>query len=87
MPTLGAGPARLGPNLSSIIGRSAGAVSGYAYSPALKASGIVWTFDNLNKYVTESATLVPGTTMVFPGISTAQDRVNLIAYFATNTGP
>ncbi|MCZ4094061.1 c-type cytochrome [Sinorhizobium psoraleae] len=33
----------VGPNLQGIVGRAAGAVEGFRYSPALKDSGVTWT--------------------------------------------
>ncbi len=40
-------PNAQGPNLHNIVGRTAGAVDGYAYTKANKESGIQWTEKNL----------------------------------------
>jgi cytochrome c len=32
----------IGPHLNDVFGRQAGSVEGYAYSPALKNSGLTW---------------------------------------------
>ncbi|MFA5538942.1 MAG: cytochrome C [Gemmobacter sp.] len=44
---------RVGPNLYGIIGRPAGAVEGFRYSPALAAAGeqgLVWDIENFDVY-------------------------------------
>lgn len=71
----------LGPNLASVVGRKAGA-TGFAYSPGLKASGLVWTRPNLDRYLTAPARMVPGTKMVI-AVPSAADRAALVNYLAT----
>lgn len=58
-----AAPAGIGPNLAGVVGRKAGS-TGFAYSPALKASGLTWTKANLDTFLTAPGRLVPGTRMV-----------------------
>lgn len=72
----------LGPNLTCVIGSTAGAhAEGYAYSDALKKSGIVWDEAKLGEWVQGPSKLVPGTKMIFPaGVKDETDRANLIAY-------
>ena len=77
------GGKRLGPSLAGVVGRKAGNVPGYAYSPAMRGSKIVWDARNLDAYLTRPATTVPGTKMVFVGIANPADRANLIAYLNT----
>jgi cytochrome c len=71
----------VGPRHRGVVGRVAGTVPGYAYSPALKNSHIVWSRENLDRWLTNPQALVPGTKMFFamPG---AQDRADVIAYLA-----
>jgi cytochrome c len=79
--TFGAGQGTLvGPNLHGVFGRAAGAVPGFAYSPALAASGLVWTPRALEAWLTEPQTFVVGTTMGFTGYRSATDRRDLIAF-------
>src|SRR6516162_760951 len=40
-----------GPSLVGVVGRRAGSVAGFPYSEALKTSGLVWTDDNLLKWI------------------------------------
>ncbi|MGA0601012.1 c-type cytochrome [Caulobacter sp. KR2-114] len=74
-----------GPNLHGVFGRKAGSKEGFAYSDALKASGITWDADKLNQWLTNPKGLVPGTKMTFVGLQDPKDRTDLIAYLKTIT--
>lgn len=69
-----------GPNLFGIIGKPAGQVAGFAYSDALKASGIIWTTAELDGYIADPAAKIPGTTMVAGAIADPAKRQAVIAY-------
>jgi cytochrome c len=45
------GDNRLGPNLSKIVGRKAGSLPNYTYSPAMKDAGFVWDQDKLTRFI------------------------------------
>ena len=77
------GRAVLGPNLSGVVGRKAAATA-FNYSPALKASNIVWTRANLDRYMQAPMRMVPGTRMVI-AVSDAGQRAALLNYFARPT--
>jgi cytochrome c len=70
----------IGPNLHGLFGRPAASVDGFAYSPALAQSGLVWTPVSLSAWLADPAGFVRGTTMAFTGYASAQDRRDLIAY-------
>ncbi len=72
----------MGPNLSGVIGRKA-ATTEFNYSPAMKASGIVWTADKLDAFLLKPAAVVKGSRMAFVGLPRAEDRANVIAYLTT----
>lgn len=76
-------PAKIGPNLSGVVGRKGGSVPGYRYSAAMKAKAPVWNDANLDAWLTAPAKLVPGTSMAFAGLSNPADRKALIAYLKT----
>lgn len=79
---------RVGPHHCGLIGRKAGTVAGFDYSPAMKKSGIVWTARTLNRFLADPARLVPGTTMTYAGIPEPKERADLIAYLeAAATSP
>lgn len=71
---------RIGPSLAGIVGRAAGTVPAFAYSPANSGSGITWTKEKLFQYLENPQRVVPGTKMIFPGLPDAQRRADLIAY-------
>jgi cytochrome c len=71
----------VGPRHRGVVGRTAGAVPDYAYSAALRKSGLVWTPANLDKWLTNPQKLVPGTKMYF-SVAKPQDRADIIAYLA-----
>ncbi len=72
----------VGPRHRGVVGRPAGSVPGYAYSAALKASHIVWTPVNLDRWLQGPQKLVPGAKM-FVTVAKPADRADLIAYLAT----
>ena len=69
----------VGPRHRGVVGRVAGTVPGYAYSPALKNSHIVWDADTLDRWLTSPQALVPGAKMFF-AMPNARDRADVIAY-------
>jgi cytochrome c len=77
------GPVLVGPDLAGVVGRKAGSLAGYNYSPALKASGLAWNTANLDRWLTDPGALVPGTKMAFAGIDSPALRADVIAYLAT----
>lgn len=75
-----------GPNLHGVFGRKAGALEGYRYSDAVKNAGFVWDGENLDKWLAEPRTFLPGTKMSFAGLKNPKDRIDLIAYLKVETG-
>jgi cytochrome c len=73
-------PNGAGPNLLGIVGKAAGKVAGFAYSDALKSSGITWTAAELDSYIANPAAKIPGTTMVAGAIADPTKRQAVIAY-------
>jgi cytochrome c2 len=77
---LEAGANNVGPTLHGIFTRKAGEIADFRYSPAIKRSGIVWTPETLDKFITDPQALVPGNRMPYAGMAYASDRADLIAY-------
>jgi cytochrome c len=81
--------AKIGPDLYGVVGRKIATQPGFNYSSALKgkakAMGGVWTFDALNKWLTNPRADVPGTLMTFAGIDNEKERANVIAYLNSNS--
>jgi|FEC22Drversion2_1045045.scaffolds.fasta_scaffold00566_6 cytochrome c len=78
-------PARQGPPLAGILGRAAGSRAGYAYSDALKRSGIVWTEETLDRWIENAQAYVPGTTMMYRQAK-PERRQLIIAYLKSLGG-
>ena len=72
---------RKGPSLYHLMGRRAGTVGGYAYSPAMKKSGIVWNPASLDAYLANPRRMVPGGKMK-KGLGNPAHRANVIAFLA-----
>jgi cytochrome c2 len=82
--TVANGPDGIGPNLVGVYGSKAATRRvKFKYSPALKASNIVWSDAALDKWIADPATTVKGTTMHFIGIPRKPARANIIAYLKT----
>ena len=77
---LEAGANSVGPSLHGIFTRKAAEIADFRYSPAIKRSGIVWTPETLDKFITDPQALVPGNRMPYAGMANASDRADLIAY-------
>ncbi|KGB57894.1 Cytochrome C [Sphingopyxis sp. LC363] len=78
------GKSVMGPNLHGLMGRTAGSVAGFNYSPALKASKIRWDEKSLDEYLAAPTKKVPGTRMVVKVTDPAR-RAALIAYLKAET--
>ncbi len=74
---------RVGPSLWGVVGRSAGSIAGFKYSPANKNSGLTWTEEQLFTYLEAPQKTIPGTYMAFAGLKKPQDRADVIAYLKT----
>lgn len=74
------GPRRTGPNLHGVVGRKAASQPGFTYSGALKNSGLIWTPEALDTFLTAPARMVPGTRMGFTGEADPARRKEIIAY-------
>ena len=77
---------RTGPHHCGLFGRRAGTVPGFAYSDAMKHSGIVWNERTLDRFIANPLKAVPGTSMGYAGVSDAKERRDLIAYLRS-AGP
>jgi len=73
-----------GPHLGGVVGRKAASVPGVAYTDALKGSGLVWTADKLDQFLTGPEKMVPGTAMTAT-VPDAAERRDLIAYLASTS--
>lgn len=77
-----AGQNKIGPSLHGIVGRPAGQVAGFNYSPAMRDSGRTWDAPTLDTYLENPRDFVVGTRMILAGIKDGGERENIIAYLA-----
>ena len=77
------GPNRVGPNLWNIVNRTRASEAGFNYSAAMKGKSGNWSFDELNKFLANPRSYIPGTNMTFAGLSRAEQRADVIDYLHT----
>lgn len=83
--SLEAGRTLIGPSLAGVVGRHAGSVPNFPYSPAMKQANIVWSEQTLDAYLTDPQKAVPGNRMPFPGLNSATDRFDVIAFLRSQS--
>jgi cytochrome c len=70
---------RVGPAHRGVFGRKSGAVKDYDYSPALRAAGVVWNAETLERWLADPERTIPGQRMNY-AVPEPADRADLIAY-------
>ncbi len=75
-----------GPNLFGLIGRQAGVVPGFVYSPAFKQAlaGKTWTRELLDAWLADTERVAPGSLMTF-FLDDAKLRRQIVDHMATAT--
>jgi nitrite reductase (NO-forming) len=77
----------LGPSLAGIFGKKAAEAPDYNYSAAMKSAKLVWNAATLDAYLLDPQKLIPQNKMPFPGLKTATERKDVIAYLVAATSP
>lgn len=75
----------VGPNLHGLFSRHAGEVEGFNYSAAVRDSGIEWSPEHLDSWLSDPRGYIPGNRMSFVGLREANDRRDVIAYLMIET--
>ena len=70
---------KTGPPLGEVVGRLAGTVSGYNYSPALQQAGVRWSADALDHWLADPRKFIPGVRMPVRVLDPTTRR-DIIAY-------
>jgi cytochrome c len=75
--------AKIGPDLYGVVDRPVASIPTFHYTSALKGKGGKWTFEALNKWLTDPRADVPGTAMTFAGLPSEKQRADVISYLDT----
>lgn len=80
----------VGPNLYRVVGRPAGTIAGFNYSPNLRekaSAGLTWDEATLRNYLANPKELLPQGRMAFPGFGANQQNISdVIAYLRQQGG-
>ena len=75
------GRSGVGPNLYGVVGRNHGAAAGFNYSAGMRAKASEpWSYEALNAFINAPGRNIQGTRMAFDGLTTPQQRADVIAY-------
>ena len=78
------GKNKKGPGLYGVVGRNAASVPDFSgYSDGIKQSGITWSTDKIDAYITQPRKIVPGGKMKYDGLDDAGARSDVIAYLSS----
>jgi cytochrome c len=70
----------IGPTLAGVFDAEAGHIDDFAYSSAMRESGLTWDAATLDRYLENPRKTVPGTKMSYAGMRDAEKRAELIEY-------
>ena len=70
---------KVGPRLRGVYGRQAGKDPEFIYSDAVKAAPVIWDESTLDRWLTDTESVIPGNDMSFR-LDNADERGNIIAY-------
>ena len=77
----------VGPSLAGIIGGKTSHDPKFNYSPAMRSANLTWDVATLDAYLADPQKTIPGNKMPFPGLRTANERKDVIAYMAGGPAP
>jgi cytochrome c len=84
--TIDAGGANgTGPNLHGVVGAAKHHHADFNYSAAMTSLGGTWTYEDLNHWLENPSSFARGTSMSFAGLRKDPDRINVIAYLASQS--
>jgi cytochrome c len=80
------GKNKIGPSLAKVVGRHSASIQNFGYSEPMRKLAVVWTPENLDRFLANPPEMVPGTRMTFPGLKNTDERKTLIDYLAELAG-
>jgi cytochrome c len=78
-------PSRVGPNLHGVFGRKIATAPNFSYSPATQGADFVWDAAQLEQWLANPQTFLPGNRMAFAGVRNPEQRRDVIAYLMVET--
>ena len=76
---------KVGPPLRGVYGRHAGKDPQFTYSDAMKATSVTWDESTLDRWLTDTESVIPSNDMAFR-LNDPDDRANIIAYLRGLSG-
>jgi cytochrome c len=76
---------KVGPPLRGVYGRKAGKDPRFSYSDAMKKTSVAWDESTLDRWLTDTESVIPGNDMAFR-LNDPVDRSNIIAYLRQLVG-
>jgi cytochrome c len=74
-----------GPRLGNVYGRKAGSIQTFKYSDSLKSAQFVWNDSLLDKWLTNTESVIPDNDMDFR-ILKADERADIIQFLRVSSG-
>ncbi len=72
-----------GPPLNGIVGRKSATTAEFNYSPQMRSARLTWDVPVMTRYLRSPKGLIPGTRMLFNGLSAPKDIADVIAFLET----
>ncbi len=76
---------KVGPPLRGVYGRNAGKDAQFTYSDAVKAASVTWDEATLDRWLTDTESVIPDNDMAFR-LNDPAERANIIAYLRQLSG-
>jgi cytochrome c len=76
---------KVGPPLRNVFGRPAGKENQFSYSDAMKGASVTWDEETLDRWLTDTESVIPGNDMSFR-LNDASKRADIIAYLKQLSG-
>ena len=76
---------KVGPRLRGVYSRQAGKDAEFTYSDAVKGATVTWDESTLERWLTDTESVIPGNDMSFR-LDNADERGNIIAYLKQLSG-
>jgi len=78
---------RVGPNLHGVFGREIGTAPGFNYSQPVQDANFTWDAAQLDHWLANPQTFLPGNRMAFAGVRNETQRRDVIAYLMVESAP